>query len=92
MLFSGPPFLSNGAFKFWPGAVRIINPFLMGTMNPARRDFARPLNHAGRLAPPLVIDDGWALVTSPFPVIDHLHAISRTGGGRHWTAMGRVRT
>jgi len=34
---------------------------------------------------------GGALVAPPFPVIDHVHAISRTVGGRQWTAMGRAR-
>ena len=62
---------------------------MMGTVNPARRDFARSLIRAERivLGPPLVIDGGWALVAPPFSVIDHLHAISRAGGARQWTAI-----
>jgi hypothetical protein len=35
---------------------------------------------------------GGALVAPPFPVIDHLPAISRTVDGRQWTATGRART
>jgi hypothetical protein len=34
---------------------------------------------------------GGALAAPPFPVIVRIRAISRTGGGRQWTAMGRAR-